>query len=276
MWEVGDTYSVQGEHVCRKCLQLELLEIRVLDLEWRLETLWSIREAVITVDSTYREVVTPQMVEVAGLKDAAKKPWQIAAVHPPTFDVLMEGRSSMKQLKILANCPEELLYLFPGAQMIDFQQPQPSSFVLDFQHLQLLFYRAEKFDQDTDTRLIGKDLFQGLEGSGGCYVLKEVIDFYLGNVLASEELHNKYSHLKEVKEFLTILMKRHMFDCDAEDKKQANENIKLLKEKLNQVSETREAKVIGELFMLLQEIGTHCSAPIMTKRGHQKKPGADE
>ncbi|XP_078423700.1 interleukin-22-like [Cetorhinus maximus] len=135
---------------------------------------------------------------------------------------------------------------------------------------------AQIFDMDTDTRLIGNDLFQGLEGRAGCYVLKEVIDFYLGNVLASDELHATYSHLQEVKEFLTILIRRHMSDCGTGDKTQAHNNINLLKQKLNQLSGIREAKVVGELFMLLQEIGKRCSAPIMKKSGHQSKPGADE
>ncbi|XP_078077233.1 interleukin-22-like [Mustelus asterias] len=135
---------------------------------------------------------------------------------------------------------------------------------------------GQKFDKDTDTRLVGKDLFQGLERQGSCYVLKEVIDFYLGNILASDALHSKYSRLLEVKEFLTILMKRHMSDCGAEDKRQADDNVALLKQKLNQLSETREAKVVGELFMLLQEIGKHCSAPIVEEPGHQSKEEADE
>ncbi|XP_020383748.2 interleukin-22 [Rhincodon typus] len=127
---------------------------------------------------------------------------------------------------------------------------------------------AQKIDTDTDTRLIGRDLFQGLRGQGKCYVLKEVIDFYLGNVLAPEELHTKYSHLKEIKEFLALLIKRHMSDCNTEDRTQANHNINLLKQKLNQLSEKGVAKVIGELFMLLQEIGKHCSAPPTNEPGH--------
>ncbi|GCB70209.1 hypothetical protein scyTo_0008522 [Scyliorhinus torazame] len=135
---------------------------------------------------------------------------------------------------------------------------------------------AQEIDEDTDTRLIGKDLFQGLEGHDGCYVLKEVIDFYLGNVLASDELHHRYSRLQEVKEFLAILTRRHMSDCGVAQKRQANDNIDGLKQKLNQLRETREAKVIGELFMLLQELGKHCSAPIVKKPDHQSKQQVDE
>ncbi|XP_043564774.1 interleukin-22-like [Chiloscyllium plagiosum] len=127
---------------------------------------------------------------------------------------------------------------------------------------------AQKIDTDTDTRLIGKDLFQGLQGHGRCYVLKEVIDFYLGNVLSSEDLHAKYSHLKEIKEFLALLTKQHMSDCNTKNRTQAKHNIDLLKQKLNQLSEKRAAKVIGELFMLLQEIGKYCSVPNMKEPGH--------
>ncbi|XP_051886724.1 interleukin-22-like [Pristis pectinata] len=126
---------------------------------------------------------------------------------------------------------------------------------------------AEKHDEDTETRLVGKDLFRGLEESGSCYVLKEVIDFYLGTVLKSDKLHAKYSHLKEVKEFLTILMKRHMSACDTEDKTKANKNIEQLKQKVDKLGEASKAKVVGELFILLQEIGSRCSTP-GRKPGH--------
>ena len=60
VWEAGDSSSPLGQHVCRKCLQLQLLEAQVSELKQRLETLWSIRESESIVDSTYREVVTPQ------------------------------------------------------------------------------------------------------------------------------------------------------------------------------------------------------------------------
>ncbi|XP_072913808.1 interleukin-22-like [Hemitrygon akajei] len=119
---------------------------------------------------------------------------------------------------------------------------------------------AQKHDEDTETRLMGKDLFQGLEESGSCYVLKEVIDFYLGTVLRSDQLHAKYSHLNDVKEFLAVLMKRHMSACDTEDKTKANKNIERLKQKVEKLGEASKAKVVGELFILLQEITNRCSA----------------
>ncbi|XP_078273525.1 interleukin-22-like [Rhinoraja longicauda] len=118
---------------------------------------------------------------------------------------------------------------------------------------------AQRHDEDTDTRLVGKDLFRGLEESGSCYVLREVIDFYLITVLNSDELQTNYPHLGEVKEFLTVLMKRHMSDCDTKEKTKANENIDRLKQKVEQLGEARKAKVVGGLFILLQEIGSRCS-----------------
>ncbi|XP_072125451.1 interleukin-22-like [Mobula birostris] len=133
---------------------------------------------------------------------------------------------------------------------------------------------AQKHDEDTETRLVGKDLFRGLEKSGSCYVLKEVIDFYLGTVLQSDHLHAKYLHLSDVKEFLAVLMKRHMSDCDTEDKTKANKNIERLKQKVEKLGEASEAKVVGELFILLQEITSRCSTPGW-KPGHQGKSPID-
>eukprot|EP00061_Rhincodon_typus_P012892 g38926.t1 len=42
MWQAGDSSSPRGQHVCRKCLQPQLLEAQVSDLERRLGTLQNI------------------------------------------------------------------------------------------------------------------------------------------------------------------------------------------------------------------------------------------
>ncbi|XP_069760066.1 uncharacterized protein [Narcine bancroftii] len=129
--------------------------------------------------------------------------------------------------------------------------------------------KAAKHDEDTHTRLVGKDLFRGLEESGPCYVLREVIDFYLATVLKPDQWLAQFSHLKEVKEFLAVLTKKHMADCDTEEKTNANKNIEQLKQKVGEfflLGEASKAKVVRELFILLQEIGSRCSTP-------RRKPG---
>eukprot|EP00061_Rhincodon_typus_P013281 g39559.t1 len=47
--------------MCRKLSQLQKLELQVSEFEQRLETLWCIHEAQSYVDSTFREMVTPQL-----------------------------------------------------------------------------------------------------------------------------------------------------------------------------------------------------------------------
>ncbi|XP_069760067.1 interleukin-22-like isoform X3 [Narcine bancroftii] len=137
---------------------------------------------------------------------------------------------------------------------------------------------AAKHDEDTHTRLVGKDLFRGLEESGPCYVLREVIDFYLATVLKPDQWLAQFSHLKEVKEFLAVLTKKHMADCDTEEKTNANKNIEQLKQKVGEVLD-RNIMAIGHIQMkgikMYLEICQRHQSPNLEKNRSQKKNGSD-
>ena len=61
MWEIRDMVGVPDDYICRKCVQLQLLADRIERLELRLDSYWSIHDAEKVVDSTYSELVTPQV-----------------------------------------------------------------------------------------------------------------------------------------------------------------------------------------------------------------------
>ncbi|XP_069758922.1 interleukin-22-like isoform X1 [Narcine bancroftii] len=133
---------------------------------------------------------------------------------------------------------------------------------------------AAKHDEDTHTRLVGKDLFRGLEESGPCYVLREVTDFYLATVLKPDQWLAQFSHLKEVKEFLAVLTKKHMADCDTEEKANANKNIEQLKQKVGKVLD-RNMMAIGHIQMkgikMNLDICPRHQSPNLEKNRSQKK-----
>ncbi|XP_007903186.2 interleukin-22 [Callorhinchus milii] len=124
---------------------------------------------------------------------------------------------------------------------------------------------AQEHDKDTATRLIGKKLFQGLQEEDKCYLLHKVVDFYLRNDLASEELHRKYSHIKKVREAFTTL-KMSISKCDVQEMKKVDHKLEELEREVRKLGKNREAKVVGELYMLFQDIGKYCSKPRTGKK----------
>uniref|UniRef100_UPI00398EB7F6 uncharacterized protein n=1 Tax=Pristiophorus japonicus TaxID=55135 RepID=UPI00398EB7F6 len=60
MWELRDTSGVPDDYVCRKGIHLQLLTVRVAELELRVDSLWSIHDAENDVSITCSELVLPQ------------------------------------------------------------------------------------------------------------------------------------------------------------------------------------------------------------------------
>jgi len=61
MWEFKDPSGVPGSFTCKTCVQLQLLFDRLMALELRMDSLWSICDAEEVVDSMFSELVTPQI-----------------------------------------------------------------------------------------------------------------------------------------------------------------------------------------------------------------------
>ena len=76
MWEIRDIVHVPGDYICRKCVQLQLLSDHIERLELRLDSYWSIHDAEKLVNSTYSELVTPQV----NVKRTERNGWPLASV----------------------------------------------------------------------------------------------------------------------------------------------------------------------------------------------------
>lgn len=63
MFEVREAISVPADYTCRKCTHLQLLQDRVRELELELDELRIIGEAEGVIDQSFREVVTPKVVD---------------------------------------------------------------------------------------------------------------------------------------------------------------------------------------------------------------------
>ena len=61
MWAIREQSSLPDNFVCRKCVQLQLLTDSIVRLERQVDALRSIQEAESVIDTSYREVVTPQV-----------------------------------------------------------------------------------------------------------------------------------------------------------------------------------------------------------------------
>jgi len=60
MWEIRETSGIPDDNTCKRCIQLQLLEKRVRELEKELDDLRLIRENEMYIDSSFRDVVTPK------------------------------------------------------------------------------------------------------------------------------------------------------------------------------------------------------------------------
>eukprot|EP00061_Rhincodon_typus_P016187 g44265.t1 len=61
MWDIREQPCVPDDYVCRKCDRLQLLTGRIVGLERQLDTLRSIQGAESVMDTSYREVVSPEV-----------------------------------------------------------------------------------------------------------------------------------------------------------------------------------------------------------------------
>ncbi|KAI4586684.1 hypothetical protein MJG53_004471 [Ovis ammon polii x Ovis aries] len=135
----------------------------------------------------------------------------------------------------------------------DFQEPYI------FNHTFTLAQEASLADNITDVRLIGNKLFQGInQVTKRCYVLKQVLNFILEEVLfpRSDEFH---PHMKKVVPFFSKLSKK-LSQCHIEnDNQHIQRNVQNLKNTVKKLGESGEIKVIGELNLLFITLKRECA-----------------
>ena len=82
--------SVPGDYVCRKCVQQQLLAAHIERLELWLDSYWSIHDAEKLVNSTYSELVAPQVKRTEREQVAISQPnsRQVVQESPAVISLL--------------------------------------------------------------------------------------------------------------------------------------------------------------------------------------------
>ncbi|KAM4883368.1 interleukin-22 [Thomomys bottae] len=126
--------------------------------------------------------------------------------------------------------------------------------------INLTFSLAEEAsfaDNNTDVRLIGDKLLRGVHAKHHCYLMKQVLNFTLEEVLIP--YYDKFQpYMKEVVPFLEDFS--HKLDqCHiGNDDQQVQKRIQNLKDTVKMLGESGEIKVIGELYPLFIHLRKAC------------------
>uniref|UniRef100_A0A2K5NDW2 Interleukin 22 n=1 Tax=Cercocebus atys TaxID=9531 RepID=A0A2K5NDW2_CERAT len=131
----------------------------------------------------------------------------------------------------------------------NFQQPYiPTSFLL---------FQASLADNNTDVRLIGEKLFRGVSMSERCYLMKQVLNFTLEEVLLPQS-DRFQPYMQEVVPFLARLS-NSLSTCHIEgDDLHIQKNVQKLKDTVKKLGESGEIKAIGELDLLFMSLRNAC------------------
>uniref|UniRef100_A0A8D2JJN2 Interleukin 22 n=1 Tax=Sciurus vulgaris TaxID=55149 RepID=A0A8D2JJN2_SCIVU len=112
-------------------------------------------------------------------------------------------------------------------------------------------------DNNTDVRLIEDKLYQGVNMRERCYLMKQVLNFTLEEVLLPK-LERFQPYMQEVVSFLNGLSNKLRL-CHIEgDDKHIQENVQNLKDTVKKLGESGEIKVIGELNLLFMYLRNAC------------------
>ncbi|XP_036108718.1 interleukin-22 [Molossus molossus] len=133
----------------------------------------------------------------------------------------------------------------------DFRQPYITNYTF------MLAKEASLADNNTDVRLIGKKLFHGVNMSEHCYLMKQVLNFTLEEVLLPQS--DKFQpYMQEVVGFLTRLSNK-LSRCHIEsDGQHIHRNVQELKDTVKELGESGEIKAIGELDLLFMNLRNSC------------------
>ncbi|EPQ01656.1 Interleukin-22 [Myotis brandtii] len=119
---------------------------------------------------------------------------------------------------------------------------------------------AEEFslvDNNTDVRLIEDKLYDGVNMNERCYVMKQVLDFTLKEVLFPE-FDRFQPYMKEVVSFLDNFNKK-LSQCHIEgDDQHIQRNVQKLKDTVKELGESGKIKAIGEVNLLLDFLRKAC------------------
>ncbi|XP_040846014.1 interleukin-22 [Ochotona curzoniae] len=121
----------------------------------------------------------------------------------------------------------------------------------------ILAAQASLADNNTDVRLIVDHLFHGVNMTERCYLMKQVLNFTLEEVLLPQS-DRSLPYMNEVVGFLKNLRNKLSLCHIEDDDQHIQENVQHLKDTVKMLGENGEIKVIGELNLLLLFLRTAC------------------
>ncbi|XP_004479257.1 interleukin-22 [Dasypus novemcinctus] len=121
----------------------------------------------------------------------------------------------------------------------------------------MLAKEASLADNNTDVRLIGERLFRGVNMRERCYLMKQVLNFTLEDVLLPQS-DRFQPYMQEVVPFLTRLSNK-LSQCHIQGNDQhIQKNVQKLKDTVKKLGEGGEIKAIGELDLLFMALRNAC------------------
>ncbi|XP_016055394.1 PREDICTED: interleukin-22 [Miniopterus natalensis] len=121
----------------------------------------------------------------------------------------------------------------------------------------MLAKEASLVDNNTDVRLIGEKLFRGVKMSERCYLMKQVLNFTVEEVLLPQS-DRFQPYMQEVVPFLARLSNK-LSQCHIEsDNQHIHRNVQKLKDTVKELGESGEIKAIGELDLLFMTLRNAC------------------
>ncbi|NP_473420.2 interleukin-22b precursor [Mus musculus] len=112
-------------------------------------------------------------------------------------------------------------------------------------------------DNNTDVWLIGEKLFRGVSAKDQCYLMKQVLNFTLEDVLLPQS-DRFQPYMQEVVPFLTKLSNQLSSCHISGDDQNIQKNVRRLKETVKKLGESGEIKAIGELDLLFMSLRNAC------------------
>ncbi|XP_012874046.1 PREDICTED: interleukin-22 [Dipodomys ordii] len=122
----------------------------------------------------------------------------------------------------------------------------------------MLAEEASFADNNTDVRLIGDKLWQGIHGKRKCYLMKQVLNFTLEEVLFPYS-DRFQPYMQDVVHFLARLSSQ-LNQCHIKDDDQhIQKNVQKLKDTVKMLGESGEIKAIGEVYLLFTALKDACT-----------------
>nr|CAB0000253.1 TPA: interferon 2B4 [Cavia porcellus] len=121
----------------------------------------------------------------------------------------------------------------------------------------MLAKEASFAGNNTDVHLIGKKLFQGVNMRDRCYLMKQVLNFTLEEVLFPQS-DRFQSYMEQVVPFLANLSNMLSLCHISGDDQHIQQNMQQLKDTVKKLGESGKIKAIAEVDLLFMALKNSC------------------